>query len=135
MIQHLPLVNACLNTLASILLVLGLFAIRAGKRERHETLMKSAFLVSALFLASYLTYHFTVKTVTKYTGDDRAAYFTLLISHTILAVVNLPMVLLTFRHALKKRWDKHKRLARWTFPIWLYVSVTGVAIYVWLYVV
>ncbi len=97
--------------------------------------MKSALVVSLLFLASYLTYHFRVGTVTKYQGAFRTPYFALLISHTVLAVVNVPLVIMTFRHALKENFGQHKKWARWTFPIWLYVSVTGVAIYVWLYVI
>lgn len=135
---HLPAVNATLNGLAAVLLVLGLVAIRGGARERHALLMRAAFVVSALFLACYLYYHFVVVSEvgpTRYHGAGwrRAAYLALLASHTVLAVVNLPMVLRTLWLAHKERWEAHRRLARRTFPIWLYVSVTGVVVYVVLY--
>ena len=134
---HLPAVNATLNAAAAVLLILGLVAIKAGRRERHERLMKSAFVVSALFLACYLYYHFAVArgqpTRFNRTGLPRTAYLGLLLSHTVLAVVNLPMVLRTLWLAHRERWDAHRRLARWTFPIWLYVSVTGVLVYLVLY--
>jgi putative membrane protein len=134
---HLPAVNAALNGTAATLLVLGLVAIKQGRRERHERLMKLAFVASAAFLACYLYYHFAIAKgkPTMFGGEGAAkwAYYALLGSHTILAVVNLPMVLRTFWLAHKERWDAHKRLAKWTFPIWLYVSVTGVAVYVVLY--
>ncbi|HVS17795.1 MAG TPA: DUF420 domain-containing protein [Planctomycetota bacterium] len=134
---HLPALNASLNGLAALLLVAGLFAIRAGARERHALCMRAAFAVSALFLASYLYYHFAVAAgqPTRYhgTGWRRAAYLALLVSHTVLAVVNLPMVLRTLWLAHRERWEAHRRLARKTFPIWLYVSVTGVLVYVVLY--
>lgn len=134
---HLPAVNATLNALASVLLVSGLLAIKAGQRERHEHRMKAAFVASALFLACYVYYHLAVARgqPTKFNGEGwrRVAYLALLISHTVLAMVNLPMVLRTFWLAHKERWEDHKRWAKLTFPIWLYVSVTGVAVYVVLY--
>jgi uncharacterized membrane protein YozB (DUF420 family) len=134
---HLPAVNASLNALAALLLVAGLVAIRGGRRELHGTLMRAAFAASALFLACYLYYHFAVAAgqPTRYhgTGWRRPAYLALLGSHTILAIVNLPMVLRTLWLAHRERWDDHRRLARRTFPIWLYVSVTGVAVYAVLY--
>jgi uncharacterized membrane protein YozB (DUF420 family) len=134
---HLPAVNASLNGLAAVLLVAGLLAIRSGRRERHATLMRAAFVTSALFLACYLYYHIAVAAgePTRYHGAGwrRPAYLALLLSHTVLAVVNLPMVLRTLWLAHKQRWDAHRRLARRTFPIWLYVSVTGVLVYVVLY--
>jgi uncharacterized membrane protein YozB (DUF420 family) len=134
---HLPAVNATLNGLAAVLLVAGLMAIKAGRRERHKQLMLAAFAVSTAFLACYLYYHFAIAkghpTEFRGTGGAKAAYFTLLISHTVLAAVNLPMVLRTLWLAHRLRWDAHRRLARWTFPIWLYVSVTGVVVYVVLY--
>lgn len=134
---HLPAVNAGLNAIAATLLVLGLLAIRAGKRERHAHFMKAAFVASALFLACYLYYHFAVARgqPTRFHGQGwtRVAYLALLGSHTVLALVNLPMVLRTFFLAHRERFEEHKRWARWTFPIWLYVSVTGVAVYVVLY--
>jgi len=134
---HLPAVNAVLNATAAVLLLLGLRAIKAGQRERHERLMVSAFVVSSLFLACYLYYHFAIARgrPTRFhgTGLARTGYFALLLSHTLLAVVNLPMVLRTLWLAKKERWSAHRRLARWTFPIWLYVSVTGVLVYFVLY--
>ena len=134
---HLPAVNACLNALAAALLVNGLIAIKSGRRERHKKLMTAAFAASAAFLACYLYYHLAIAkgqpTRFRGTGLERAGYFALLGSHTVLAVVNLPMVLRTFWLARRARWDAHRRLARWTFPIWLYVSVTGVLVYVVLY--
>ena len=134
---HLPAVNATLNAAAAVLLVLGLLAIKAGRRETHARLMRSAFLVSAAFLACYLYYHFAIARgePTRYNagGARKLAYLALLLSHTVLAMVNLPMVLRTLWLAHKERWDAHRRLARWTFPIWLYVSVTGVLVYLVLY--
>lgn len=131
---HLPAVNALLNGTAATLLVFGLVAIKSGRRELHERLMKLAFVASAAFLACYLYYHATSGS-THFRGEGlaRAAYLALLGSHTVLAVVNLPMVLRTFWLAHKERWEAHKRIAKWTFPVWLYVSVTGVVVYVVLY--
>lgn len=134
---HLPAVNASLNALSALLLLAGLIAIRGGRRELHAGLMRAAFAASALFLCCYLYYHFVVIAgePTRYHGAGwrRPAYLALLGSHTILAVVNLPMVLRTLWLAHRERWDAHRRLARRTFPIWLYVSVTGVLVYVVLY--
>jgi uncharacterized membrane protein YozB (DUF420 family) len=134
---HLPAVNATLNGTAAVLLVAGLWAIKSGRRKGHERLMIAAFAVSAAFLACYLYYHFVVTQgrATEYrgAGGARAAYLTLLGTHTVLAMVNLPMVLRTLWLAHRERWAAHKRLAKWTFPIWLYVSVTGVLVYVVLY--
>ena len=132
---HLPTVNASLNALAAVLLVLGYAAIRRGRRERHARLMVSAFGVSAAFLACYLYYHFTVTAVTRYRGEgaDRVAYLVLLATHTVLAAINLPMVLRTLWLAHRGRFESHRRWARWTFPIWLYVSVSGVLVYLVLY--
>jgi len=133
----LPAVNATLNGVAAVLLLAGYSSIRAGRRELHRKLMLSAFVVSAAFLCCYLYYHFAVAAgkPTRFngTGWSRGAYLALLLSHTVLAAVNLPMVLRTLWLAHKGRLDAHRRLARWTFPIWLYVSVTGVAVYVVLY--
>ena len=135
----LPLVNASLNGLAALLLILGLRAIRSGRRERHAFLMRGAFLVSAAFLACYLYYHAVVLPAsggpTRYNGSGflKVAYLLLLASHVILAAVNLPMVLMTLWLAHKESWERHKRWARWTYPLWLYVSVTGVLVYLVLY--
>jgi len=126
--------NASLNGLSAVLLVCGYAAIRAGKRETHKRFMISAFVVSCAFLASYLVYHFRVGHVA-FTGQGwiRPLYFALLISHTILAAVIVPLILVTLRRAWVERFDKHRRIARWTLPLWFYVSVTGVIVYIMLY--
>tara|TARA_R110002072_G_scaffold59071_16_gene150562 strand:- start:3243 stop:4325 length:1083 start_codon:yes stop_codon:yes gene_type:complete len=137
--RKLPLVNASLNGLAGVLLLLGLIAIKKDQRSRHEHLMKAAFLVSAAFLASYLWYHFQVTalqggpTPFNGTGAAKIAYLALLASHVVLAMVNLPMILRTFWLAHKEDWVRHRAWAKITFPIWLYVSVTGVLVYLVLY--
>ena len=134
---HLPAVNAALNATAAVLLFAGWRAIRGGNQERHALLMRLAFGVSAAFLACYLYYHFAVArgqpTRFNGTGAARWGYLTLLGSHTVLAAVNLPMVIATFWRAHREDWERHRRLARKTFPIWMYVSVTGVLVYVVLY--
>ena len=133
----LPAVNACLNGTAALLLLLGLAAIKSGKRERHEHLMKAAALTSAAFLVCYLYYHLVIArghpTTFNGVGWTRPAYFTLLISHTLLAILNVPLVLRTLWLAHQSRWEEHRRAAKFTFPIWMYVSVTGVIVYVVLY--
>lgn len=135
--MNFPLLNATLNGASAVLLLAGFVAIKRGKRELHERLMYSAFATSAAFLACYLYYHFAIArgrpTTFNGVGAARIAYLTLLGSHTLLAVVNLPMILRTIFLARRERWDAHRRLAKWTFPVWLYVSVTGVAVYVVLY--
>ncbi len=137
--SRLPLVNASLNGVAFLLLVAGLAAIVSGRKKLHEALMKAAFVVSAAFLSCYLYYHFAVLPIsggpTKFNGEGaaKAAYLLMLLTHVVLAVVNLPMVLRVFWLAHKEDWDRHKRLARWTLPIWMYVSLTGVLVYLVLY--
>lgn len=137
MTENLPALNAALNATAAVLLSLGIQAVKSGRLERHARCMLAASLVSAAFLASYLYYHFAVAkgTPTRYhgVGWKRGVYLALLLSHTVLATVNFPMILRTLYLATRGRIDRHRRLARWTFPIWLYVSVTGVAVYVVLY--
>jgi uncharacterized membrane protein YozB (DUF420 family) len=135
----LPLLNACLNATAGILLVAGYASIRAGRREAHERLMMLALGVSTAFLASYLTYHFVVVPRTgptrfRGTGWVRPAYFAMLASHVVLAAAVVPLALRTVFLARRGRLEDHKRWARVTFPIWLYVSVTGVLVYLVLYV-
>lgn len=135
----LPLVNAILNGSAAVLLLLGYRAIRGGRREVHARFMVAAFAVSALFLGSYLYYHFVVvprigHTEFHATGLLHTLYLLMLFSHIVLAVANLPMILSTFWLAHRQAWERHRRLARWTFPVWLYVSVTGVLVYLCLYV-
>lgn len=137
--SRIPLVNASLNGTAFVLLIAGFVAIRRGRREAHARLMRAAFLVSAAFLGFYLYYHTVVLPLsggpTKYNGVGAAkvAYLLMLLSHIVLAVVNLPMVLRVLWLAHKGDWERHKRLARWTFPIWVYVSLTGVMVYLVLY--
>lgn len=135
--EDLPAVNAILNTTSAVLVVLGLLAIKARKVGLHKTCMLAAVVVSAVFLGSYLYYHFVVKggQPTSFTaqGTPRLVYFTILISHTILAVAAAPLVLYTSYLGLRDRLDRHVKLARWTLPIWLYVSITGVVVYWMLY--
>lgn len=138
MLQDLPAVNAALNAAATVLLLTGWRLIRAGRREAHARTMVAATATSALFLAGYLTYHFAVVPELGHTpfnrgGAVRVAYYAMLISHIVLAAVNLPMVVATLVLAARRRWSAHRRLARLTFPIWLYVSVTGVLVYLALY--
>ena len=131
----LPGLNASLNGLSGGFLVLGYLAIRNGRARLHRGLMLSAFTSSTLFLISYLTSHFEVQfTPFKGEGVARMVYFAILIPHVILAVVMVPMVLVTLHRGLQGHFDKHRPLARWTLPIWLYVSVTGVLVYLMLYV-
>ncbi len=127
-------VNAILNGTSAILLSAGYAAIRAGKMAVHKTLMVSAFFVSTAFLVSYLIYHYRVGHVA-FPGQGwiRPVYFSILISHTILAAVIVPLVVMTLRRAWLERFDKHKLIARWTLPLWLYVSVTGVVVYLMVY--
>lgn len=133
-VENLPALNAALNGTAGILLAIGYYYIRQGNMSAHKKLMISAFVVSAIFLVSYLIYHAQAGS-TKFlgTGFIRPVYFTILISHIILAAAIVPMAIITMYRGLKARYDKHKKIARWTLPIWLYVSVTGVIIYVMLY--
>ena len=132
--DRLPHVNAFLNAASTVLLVWGYTAIRRGNAVLHERLMKRAFVSSSLFLASYLTYHIQAGRKT-FPGEGwlRTAYLGILLSHTVLAVVTVPLVLTTLYFALRGRFDRHRRIARVTLPIWLYVSVTGVVVYWMLY--
>ena len=128
--------NATLNGTSAVLLVAGYAAIRAGKMQVHKRFMMSAFFVSTAFLVSYLIYHYRVGHVAfQGQGWIRPVYFTLLISHTILAIVIVPLILVTLRRAWAEQFDKHRIIARWTFPLWMYVSVTGVIVYILLYVI
>jgi putative membrane protein len=134
MLSH-PAINATLNGLAAVLLLGGYSAIRAGRMELHRKFMVSAFFTSTIFLASYLVYHYRVHQVVLFQGQGwiRPVYFTLLISHTILAVAIVPLILITLRRAWTERFDKHRQIARWTLPLWCYVSVTGVIVYFMVY--
>ncbi len=127
--------NASLNGLSAILLAGGYAAIRAGKRDVHKAFMVSAFGVSTVFLVSYVVYHIRVGHVVLFQGQGwiRPVYFTLLTSHTILAIVIVPLILITLRRAWLERFDKHKLIARWTLPLWFYVCVTGVIVYLMVY--
>jgi putative membrane protein len=129
-LSFMPGVNAGLNATSATLLVAGLVAIRNGRREVHKRLMVSAFAASAVFLVGYVLYHYAHGDTTyQGVGTIRIVYFSILISHVLLSIVMLPMILTTFFLAARQRFATHKRLARWTLPIWLYVSVTGVLIY------
>jgi putative membrane protein len=130
-----PALNATLNGASAVLLACGYAAIRAGKRDIHKRFMVSAFWVSIAFLVSYVTYHLRVGKVVMFQGQGwiRPVYFTILISHTILAVVIVPLILITLRRAWLERFDKHRLIARWTLPLWFYVSVTGVIVYFMVY--
>ena len=131
----LPGVNASLNGLSGCFLVIGYLAIRNGHATLHRRLMLSAFTTSTLFLISYLTYHFQVQfTPFQGQGAARIVYYAILIPHVVLAVVMVPMILVTLKRGLTGHFDKHRPIARWTLPIWLYVSVTGVLVYLMLYV-
>ncbi|HVQ28341.1 MAG TPA: DUF420 domain-containing protein [Vicinamibacteria bacterium] len=133
-VRDLPAWNAALNATSALLLAAGYAAIRAGRRETHRRFMLGACVSSSLFLVSYLVYHFHVGSV-PFTGQGalRRVYFAILISHTILAVVIVPLVLVTLSRGLRERFDAHRRIARVTLPLWAYVSVTGVVIYWMLY--
>jgi putative membrane protein len=134
--HDLPSLNACLNGAAAVLLATGRMAIKRGDRELHRRLMLAALATSALFLVSYLYYHFNVKLMTRYAGDgaDRALYLFILATHVLLAPFVVPFSLAAIWHAWRGRLDTHTRITRWLWPVWLYVSVTGVAIYLLLYV-
>jgi len=128
--------NATLNGTSAILLAAGYAAIRSGKRELHKKLMISAFAVSTVFLVSYLVYHYRVGHVAFHgQGWIRPVYFALLLSHTLLAIVIVPLILVTLRRAWLERFDKHRLIARWTLPLWFYVCVTGVVVYLLVYVI
>jgi uncharacterized membrane protein YozB (DUF420 family) len=133
-VSDLPALNAALNGAATVFLVAGYVCIKARKIAAHRAWMLAAVVTSVLFLLSYVIYHANAGSKPfQETGAIRAVYFTILITHIVLAAAIVPMVLITVSRALKGRFDRHARLARWTLPIWLYVSVTGVAIYVMLY--
>jgi len=134
-IHDLPAVNATLNGLSTIFLTAGFIAIKRGNKIAHRNCMISAFCTSVVFLACYLTYHATVRTVTHFLNPAwfRPIYLTILATHTILAIAIVPLILMTLWRAKKQNFEAHKKIARWTWPLWLYVSVTGVVIYLLLY--
>jgi putative membrane protein len=133
-IHDLPVVNAILNATATVLLITGYVLIRQYKTFAHQKVMTTAFVVSCLFLVSYLVYHYNVGSV-KFDkpGWVRTVYLWILLTHTILAAAVPVLAILTLRLALKGKFEKHRALAKWTLPIWLYVSVTGVVVYLLLY--
>ncbi len=133
-IAYLPGINAGLNLASASLLAAGYLCIRSKKVAAHRICMLAAVATSTLFLISYLVYHYQVGSVPfKGLGWIRPVYFVILISHTVLAAIIVPLVLLTLARALKRRFDRHKLVARWTLPLWIYVSVTGVVVYWMLY--
>ena len=136
-LQNLPALNACLNMTAAIFLFLGWCAIKRGKKEVHQKFMMAALICSALFLCSYISYHVLKHgVVTRYMGEGmlRFIYFSILITHTPLAVIIVPFSITAVYHAYKRNFASHVKITRWLLPVWMYVSVTGVVIYLMLYV-
>lgn len=133
-VHSLPAINASLNAISGLLLLTGYALIRARRIEQHRLCMLAAFTMSSLFLVCYVIYHAQVGSV-PFTrqGFVRPLYFTILITHVTLAASVLPLAIITLSRGLKRRFARHRAIARWTFPIWLYVSVTGVLVYVLLY--
>ena len=133
-VHDLPAVNATLNATSGVLLLIGYLLIRSGRRQQHRAVMLAAFTASSLFLVSYVVYHAQVGSV-RFTreGFVRPLYYAILITHVTLAATVLPLAIVTLTRGLNGRFREHRRIAKWTFPIWLYVSVTGVLVYVLLY--
>src|SRR5471032_624771 len=133
-VHDLPAVNATLNGISGILLAIGYILIRTRRIELHRKVMISAFITSSLFLICYVVYHAQVGSV-RFTreGFVRPLYYTILVTHVTLAIAVVPLAIITLSRGLKARYPQHRRIARWTFPVWLYVSVTGVLVYVLLY--
>jgi putative membrane protein len=135
-VSDLPAVNASLNALATVFLTLGFIFIKRGQKIAHRNCMIAAVVTSAIFLIFYVLHKILVRGVhTPFGGEGfiRTAYYVMLISHILLAMAIVPLVLITLNRGLKERWEHHKRIARWTWPIWMYVSVTGVLVYLMLY--
>ena len=133
-LTDLPALNATLNATSAVLLTIGYVFIRRGHIRRHRAMMISACIVSTLFLISYVIYHANVGSKPFHgRGPIRIVYFTILLTHVVLAAAIVPLVLVTLLRGLRSRFDAHVRIARWTFPLWLYVSVTGVIVYLMLY--
>lgn len=137
---ELPALNAILNTLSTVFIVLGWWFIRHGQQKRHIVSMITALMTSAAFLSCYLVYHYSLHRYAggasirfTHPGPVKMFYLAILLTHVLLAIVNLPMIICTVIPAVRQRFDKHRRIARWTLPIWLYVSVTGVVVYIMLY--
>ncbi len=133
-ISDLPVMNATLNTVSTVFISAGWYLIRRGQWRWHMACMITALISSTLFLVGYVTYHANVgEKSSGYHGLIAWFYFPMLISHVLLAFVTLPLVIMTLIPVFRRRWDKHRRIAKWTMPIWLYVSVTGVLVYLMLY--
>ena len=135
-LHDLPAVNAFFNGMAAVFLTAGYICIRRKNQAAHRKCMIAALSSSALFLCGYLTYHFVVHGLTRFQNPAwfRPIYLTLLLTHTVLAVVIVPLIFITLTRALRERFDAHRKIARWTWPLWMYVSVTGVIIYWLLYI-
>lgn len=133
-LSDLPAVNACLNGASTVLLTFGYILIKQGKKAAHRNCMVGALITSTVFLACYLVYHsFAGRTTFVNPQWFRPIYLAILLTHTVLAVVIVPMVMVTVVFAIRQRWESHRKIARWTWPVWMYVSVTGVVIYLLLY--
>ena len=133
-ISDLPAINASFNLVSTLFIASGWYLIRRGAWRRHMACMIVAVISSTFFLVGYIVYHVHVgEKSSGYTGWIAAIYFPILASHVLLAFVTLPLVILTLIPVFRRRWDRHRRIARWTIPIWLYVSVTGVFVYLMLY--
>lgn len=134
-LHDLPVVNATLNGISAVLLTLGYVRIKQKNIESHKRYMISAFCTSVLFLICYLTYHLLVHKVTKFQKPEwfRPIYLAILLTHTILAVVIVPLIIISLRRGLKRQDELHRKISKWTWPLWMYVSVTGVVIYLLLY--
>ena len=133
-ISDLPALNATLNATSALLLLIGYAFIRRGQIRRHRAVMIAACVVSTLFLTSYLVYHANIGSKPfQGRGPIRLVYFTILLTHVVLAAAVVPLAIITLSRGLRARFDRHVAIARWTFPIWLYVSITGVIVYVMLY--
>jgi len=133
-VSDLPALNATLNATSAVLLAAGWILIKRGRIQAHRNVLLAACATSVLFLISYLIYHAQVGSV-RFTkqGPIRMVYYTILLTHTVLAATIVPMVVITLSRGLRARYDTHRRIARWTMPLWLYVSVTGVIVYAMLY--
>jgi uncharacterized membrane protein YozB (DUF420 family) len=133
-VSDLPALNATLNAICFVLLTTGYVLIRRGRVTQHRAVMIAAFCTSVVFLVSYLTYHAQIGSKHfEGQGPIRLVYFTILLTHTVLAATIVPMVLVTLSRGLKRRDDRHRAIARWTLPLWMYVSITGVVVYLMLY--
>jgi len=133
-LSDLPALNAFLNATAAVLLVIGYSLIRAGRWRQHRVVMISACAVSTMFLTSYIIYHANIGSKPfQGHGTIRLVYFSILLTHVVLAAAVVPLALITLSRGLRSKFDRHVAIARWTFPIWLYVSVTGVIVYLMLY--